>query len=224
MNKRMIILLLIFVSLQAHAIEFLDWFERVNLSIGPNAVIGGDVVDKGDEYQVQVLSYRFHYDPASDITRWPVNVGISLRIPVYYAQEFTTGLLANMGISNSLHSGVFGGYFEYYYRDGWSFLAGFGISGVYMDAPVGRMPANSTNANASISVTGSSFSGPGFVLGAKYHLYKYLFLEGGYSLLWKQHINNPRLKVGNSLVPMEDFNSIDIRTAHHIFVKIGVGM
>jgi hypothetical protein len=226
--KRQIILLFLFIaSFQAYAYEFSDWLAHCNFSLGVNAVIGGDVIDKGDEYLVRLPAYIFHFDPDSDIKTLPVNFGLSLRIPVCFTDAFAAGLLANVGGTISFMLGIYGAYFEYYYKDGWSFLAGFGVSGAYLNTDVGRMPSDTggSYANDRISVMGSSFSGPGFVLGAKYHIYEYLFLEAGYGLVWEQHIKNADLAIGSKLVPLRgEFDSIDLRTAHSLFIKIGVGM
>jgi hypothetical protein len=223
MRKFTAILFMIFLSFQVHAFDLVGWFARMNLSMGPNIHLGGDINDDS-LYRIELTrtsdgrTFSFNYAP-SEIEIWPVNFGLGLRIPVYYNKFFAAGALINMGISGSLFSSVYGAYFEYYFTDRFSFLGGLGVSSAHLTMDLGSL------SDKTVSLSGTSFKGPGVVLAAKYHFFKYFFLEAGYAFVNKQGITGYTLRYGGEKIPMSGSpDQLNINTSHDIFIKIGVGI
>jgi hypothetical protein len=222
MRKFTVILFLGFISFQAYGVDWGDWFAHINLSAGPNIRLDGDISDDS-VYRITLAktdgtTVGFDYIP-SEIEIRPVNFGLGIRFPLYYNRLFAIGILANMGIGKSLWANVYGAYFEYYCTNKFSLLGSIGFSSAHFSTDLGSVSGET------VSLSGNSAGGLGFVAAAKYHFLKYLFLEAGYAFVYKQGITDYDLKVGGEKIPLSGSpDQLDIGASHNIFIKIGVGI
>jgi hypothetical protein len=232
MKRAVFAAVLIAAALPAYSLTFLEYLAHINFSLGPAVVAGANVSGTSDIYLFTITStggggsQTFLYWPG-DLDQWPVALGASLRIPLYFNTAFSLGLTGDIAYAGSLTTGVWGLYFEQYFREGLSFLGGLGVSGAILSEDLGTVKAGfGSHSGKTLTLAGNSFSGPGFMLAAKYHLFKYCFLEAGYRFGWKQKIDDYELQIdskeldysGATLAPL------NVSPSHSFAVKIGFGI
>ncbi|AEF82315.1 hypothetical protein [Leadbettera azotonutricia] len=220
MKKFIIIFVLILGSIPVYSLTFLEYLAHCNVSLGPNFMAGGDISGDNAAYSIWLSDnhgpiYYYDYSP-SDIKK-PVGISFDTRLPFYFNDLFALGLNIELGGFNYM-SGLIGAYFDYYFSPRWSFVGSIGGSLALISYKLGE--ANGKD----VTLSGSGTSGLGLSLGAKFHVFKYMYLEAGYRLGWASKISEYSVrydgeKVGNLPLP-----PLKASASHNFSIKIGAGI
>ena len=220
-KKLCAIIIFAFLASSAYSLTFLEYLAHCNVSLGLNTMLGGKITGDNNEYTVTVITnvgnYNFAYKP-SDIDTPVAGIAFDLRLPFYFNQLFALGLNIEFG-GLEVMSGMGGLYFDYYYSPRWSFVGALGASFSSISYKLGTI----MDKDLDISGMGAGF---GIAAGAKFHIFKYMYLEGGYRLGWKSKIDDYSLnydgkKVADLIPPPP---ALTMGMTHNFSIKLGAGI
>jgi hypothetical protein len=222
-KKHVLIIALIALALPAYSLTFMEYFSHINFSLGVGFFGGGDVDTDDYGWHIELSdnkgNFKIYNYPLSDIETSPVGLSLNFRIPFYFNRIISTGFTMDMGLSGDYFTGVIGGYVEGHITERFSLLGGIGGSVATLTPEVGKFLGDR------VVVSGSSASGLGFYGAAKFHIFKYVFFEGGYRFTGKQKVSDWKVKVDGEEIPGDiNFPPLDVLASHCFSMKIGIGI
>jgi len=221
-KKLFAIIFFAFLVNSAFSLTFLEYLAHCNVSLGPNMMLGGKISGDNNAYIITVYTnigtYNFAYKP-SDIDTPIAGLAFGFRLPFYFNQKYALGLDFELGGFNIM-SGMGGLYFDYYLFPRWSFVGSLGVSFSGITYNLGKIM------NKDLDLSGFGGAGLGIAVGAKFHIFKYMYLEAGYRLGLKSKIDDYSLnydgkKVADLFPPPP---ALTMGITHNFSIKLGAGI
>ena len=235
MRKYKLLLSLILAAVPAfvHPDGFLTYLGHCNLSMGPNLWLGANrksdnVITPLNFSSNRGNHYTFYFDPSANDKQKIMGFSLNMRFPFYYDYDdfseyfaIGMGMEGNSQIVDEKNNGILQIipviYFNYHLTERWSFFTDAGCSLTAVDQVIGGVG----DREVKVSVLSPAFSAS---LGAKFHIFEYLYLEAGYRFVWASKLQYYTVYHGEEDLGVPKIPPISLSPSSHFSIRIGVGI